>query len=69
MFINRKHAAHYHGLLRKGTKLGPYNTNKNGDRDVDYSLGNKYCKNYNDEDIKCVVCYEQNLKKKRGCFV
>lgn len=65
IFYNKKHSAAYHGRLRKGTKLGPYR-NVKGDKDVDYSLGTRYCKNYNNDDIKCVVCYEQNLR--RGCF-
>lgn len=64
-FINRKHAAKWHGMQRKGTKLGPYKkTLQNADsREVDYSLGCKYCKKYNNNDIKCVVCYEQYLDK------
>jgi len=62
IFYNKKHSAIYHGKLRKGTKLGPYKNIK-ADRDVDYSMGSMYCKKYNDDDINCVMCYEQYLDK------
>ena len=34
-----------------------------------YKRGKQYCKNYNDEDIKCVVCYERRIldNKERDC--
>ena len=65
-FLNKKHSAKYHGQLRKGTKLGPYK-NVDCDREVDYSLGTKYCKKYDNNDIKCVMCYENCQKDDGKC--
>lgn len=61
MFVNRKHLAKY----RKGRKLGPYKRLKQKvfEGDIDYSLGKKHCKKYNNDDIKCVMCLEQNLQR------
>ena len=58
-FFNQKHAARWRGMMRKGTHLGPYR-NVSGDRSVDYSKGKEYCKDYDNEDIICVMCYENN---------
>lgn len=30
-------------------------------------LGEQECLNYNDEDIKCVMCYEQELYSNKNC--
>lgn len=35
---------------------------------INYSQGNLYCNKYNNDDIKCVVCYEQRLKNTKGCY-
>ena len=34
-----------------------------------YNRGKQYCKNYNDEDIKCVVCYDRRIldNQERDC--
>lgn len=34
-----------------------------------YKRGSEYCKNYNDNDIKCVVCYERRIldNQERDC--
>ncbi|MBQ2174814.1 MAG: hypothetical protein II453_07095 [Alphaproteobacteria bacterium] len=64
-FYNRKHAAKWRADQRRGTKLGPYRKVRQDaeSRDVDYNLGPKYCKKYNNDDIKCVMCYEQYQDK------
>lgn len=84
LFLNQKHAAKWRGEQRKGKKMKAYNFIKKpgrpagvtGDissRSVDYALGPRYCANYNDEDIRCVMCYEQNLRydaygEEKTCF-
>jgi hypothetical protein len=64
-FYNCKHAAKWRADQRRGKKLGPYRKVRQdaGSRDVDYNLGPKYCKKYNNDDIKCVMCYEQYQDK------
>lgn len=34
---------------------------------INYSQGNSYCEKYNNDDIQCVICYEQRLKEETGC--
>lgn len=41
---------------------------KNVNKDF-YKWGKKYCKNYNDEKLKCVICYENKEKQLNGCGV
>lgn len=67
--INHFHAAIYRNKVRKGKKMLPYNREKQEvfERDVDYTLGKKYCKSYNNDNIKCVMCLEQNLKFSKTC--
>ena len=63
-FLNQKHASKWRAAQRKGKKLGPYKKRQDSeDMEVDYNLGKRYCKKYNNEDIKCVMCYEQYQDK------
>ena len=53
----------------KGKKL---KKRKHKEQPVDtgyYERGKNYCKNYNDDDIKCVVCYEKRIldRQERDC--
>lgn len=50
------------------------NYNKNGKKEkedcddpINYSQGTSYCESYNNDDIQCVMCYEQDLKSFKTC--
>ena len=68
LFVNR---AHFMKWRSKQIELGIYSPAKpRRDSDdygfIDYSKGVEYCKDYNNDDIKCVVCFEQHLINKNG---
>jgi len=65
VFLNKKHSAIYRERNKKQKKEA---TDSFWKRKINYNLGTDYCKKYNNDDIKCVVCYEQELKNTKGCF-
>ena len=34
---------------------------------LDYSKGTNFCKKYNNDDIKCVMCFENNINCPKKC--
>lgn len=34
---------------------------------INYSQGKVYCKSYDNDNIECVICLEQNLKSSKTC--
>ena len=68
VFYSRRHYGVYRTKISlQGKEYKAVKKNKQ-ERHINYSLGKGYCKKYNNENIKCVVCYEQDLKCDKGCF-
>lgn len=69
---NRKQAKE-----RTGKKRGPYNKKKEKgatrryiyEKDGVSYRGTDVCLNFNNENITCVICYEQGLFRKKECRV
>lgn len=51
----------YYAHKTPGERIKTKRTDERGY--ISYAKGKNYCKKYNDDDIKCVVCYEQNQRK------
>lgn len=68
-FINRNHYAKYREKMR--AENGYYKRLKPksnpSDRKILYELGDKFCKDYDNDNIKCVMCIENNLEKPEKC--
>lgn len=66
VFLNKKHSALFREMQKRQDK--PSKIKKEVKRiKIDYKYGTNYCKKYNDDDIKCVMCYEQDLKSFKTC--
>lgn len=79
LFFNVIHANRYHNALRKGKKIGPYkkkttyisriiDTPKMDINDRFYYNGSSKCVGYNDNNIECVMCFEENMFRKKDCW-
>ncbi len=70
-FLNRKHSAAYMAKMRKGKKLGPYRKRKEissiDDKHIDYTHGPVFCSSYDNDNIKCVMCFENNISCPEEC--
>ena len=80
IYYNIVHANRHKGLLSIGKKKGHYNKKKTYLSQQVYELkmdindryyydGKSKCLNYNDDDIKCVMCFEEELYMKKSCRV
>ena len=80
IYYNIVHANRHKGLLSIGKKKGHYKKKKIYPSQQVYELkmdindryyydGKSKCLNYNDDDIKCVMCFEEELYMKKSCRV
>ena len=79
IYYNIVHANRHKALLSIGKKKGPYKKKKTYPSQQVYELkmdvndryfydGKSKCLNYNDNDINCVMCFENAECKFRNCF-
>ena len=81
LYYNILHANRHKGILMTGVKRAPYKKKKKkylsqmidslkmDINDRFYYDGKSKCLNYNDEDIKCVMCFENETYAKQKCRV
>ena len=81
IYYNIVHANRHKGILMTGVKRAPYKKKKKkylsqmidslkmDINDRFYYDGKSKCLNYNDDDIKCVMCFEEELYIKKSCRV
>lgn len=63
-FVNHSHANMYNAKKLKGKKYNMMK-NKGFSEMID---GKQYCKNYNSNELNCVMCMEQALFKAKSCY-
>ena len=79
VYFNIQHANKHKGLLAVGVKRKPYKKKQKCPSQDVYNLkmdvndryfynGKSKCLNYNDEDINCVMCYENCLWRTKKCL-
>lgn len=79
IYYNIVHANRHKGVLSMGKKKGPYKKKKKVYPSQDvyelkmdindrvYYNGKSKCFNYNDDDIKCVMCFENEEYVNKSC--
>ena len=77
VFASNKCSNRIKGDARVGVKRGKYThyADNNQGRKLLYEKngisyqGKTVCLNYDDDDLQCVICYEQSLFRKKSCRV
>lgn len=80
VYLNIQHSNKHKGLLATGVKRKPYKKRQKYPSQDVYNLkmdindryfynGKSKCLNYNDDDIKCVMCFENDKYNKQICRI